>query len=52
LGKIVKIWVKFDYIWVKIKILHNQKHSTTYGYVNKPMYSITWLLSIKILWSK
>jgi len=32
LGKFGKIWVKFDKVWEKIKILHPRKYSISYGY--------------------
>jgi len=31
LDKLGNIWVKFYSIWAKIKILHPQKHSISYG---------------------
>jgi len=32
LGQFGKIWVKFDYVWAKIKIVNSQKHLNTYEY--------------------
>jgi len=31
----VKFGIKFDSVWAKIKILHLQKHSISYGYDQK-----------------
>jgi len=35
------IWVKYDSVWAKIKILHPQKHSISYTAMNHNLRAFT-----------
>jgi len=37
MGKFGKIWIKFDWDWTKIRILHPQKHSISYSYASRKL---------------